>query len=432
MNTIKRFLIKTFLKMDKLQLLLLVAAHYRSYELKDPKDIERNDAVIDEIDFMVDNLREDFDVKKLEPVKVEPKKDAPKTEPKKEETKKDAPKKSEIPEESLVLVRPYYDCGIVLKKGTEPKTIKYEGKGAVLELPAFVDEAIAKQFNNVYPTVDELELVLDEAWDMATIGTPNKDINEMLAKELSSYYAKNGLARDDDYYKISNVYSKLTRIMRRAFGESYEDLNVSVTRPSYTLFEDSNGKIVMTKEMDCGTVKAVAKEKPTPLPEKSDTSKKETPKTEEKAEMKTVQTQKTKETPKEEIPEPEETPASEEIPKDEEAQENEEPEENKEEVKSEDPGSAPAVNEFDSFNDIEKLVFDTLKAGNIKASKESDPAVQKTLKNEAREDAKLRIQSCFESEDWAQKDEQGRWSTEFLKYWNAIIKEIGTRANVGK
>jgi hypothetical protein len=76
------------------------------------------------------------------------------------------------------------------------------------------------------------------------------------------------------------------------------------------------------------------------------------------------------------------------------------------------------------------LIFTKLQAGNLKASKEKDAAIQKNIKAEAREDAKLLIQSRFDSEEWAQKDDKGFWQPEFLNYWNAIVKEIGTRANV--
>lgn len=432
MNTIKRFLTKIFFKMDKaqkLQLLMLVYAHYGNFKLEDSEDILRVQRVIEEIDIIVD---ED-----LLPAKEKP--TEKKAEPEKKPTAPAAKPvvaavpaktvvesaKTEIPKEVLVVVKPYYDCSVLQKEGTEPKKIRFED--SKIELPAFIDEKSAKQYAGkdgkpVYPTVEELELILDEAWEMASEGKSNKEVVEMLKKNLGGYYAGHGLKQDQDFYKIVNPYGKLTKIMRRAFSEGYEDYKVSTTRPSYTLFTDSNSDIVMSKENDCSKSAVVA-----PI------EKKEEKKPEIKPELKTVQTQKpaVATTPVVKVPDTKAPAVVTPEVKDEEAQEKNEVEETSG-TEETDEEKAPEVNEFDSFNDIEKLVFDKLTAGNLKASKEKDPNTQKSIKAEAREDAKLLIQSRFDDEDWAQKDDKGYWKTEFLNYWNAIVKEIGTRANVAK
>lgn len=453
MNTIKRFINQFFSKMDKnqkLQLLMLVYAHYGQFEVKPGSQLEaRVDALEEEIDSLVNEV---FPLKsknlpvpilaKQEPAPAipanaakiavnnvtdlltvatdagaGPKKplvDAGTPAPKTEPVKTDDPIK-----DSLVIVKPFYDCKVLQAFGIDPKMIKFED--SKLELPAFVDDASAKQFNGVYPTVEELELILDEAWDMASKGKPNKEICEFLEKNIGRFYTKNGLKQTSDFYKIANPYSKLTKILRRAFSEGYEDYKVGVSRPSYTLLTEGNGEIVMKKETDC-TPATPVKTEPVKTEEK-------------KPEMKTVQEAKKSEPVKEAESEPtKEEPAVETVEEeaDEEAQENATEETVTETAEETVADLPPTVNSFDNFNDIEKLVFDKLKAGNIKALKEKDPNIQKTIKAEAREDAKLLIQSRFDTEDWAQKDEKGFWKPEFLNYWNSIIKEIGTRTNVSK
>jgi hypothetical protein len=436
MNAIKRFLIKKFFKMDKFQLLLLVANHYNSLELKG-KDIERANAVNWEVDRLTDELIKDFPkpvaekLDKVDKAFVPP----PAT------TKVDSTLKTEgvvkppvvvikkkdenPPEEVTVMVRPYYDCAILQEKVKEPKKVKFDDCG--IKLPAFKDEVSMKQFNNVFPTVEMLDLALDEAWDMATKGLANSAINAKLKELIGSYYVNHGLKSNDDYYKISNAYSKLVKILRRGFGEGYEDRRVSVTRPSFTALEEMKGEIVFSKDKDCfieePEIPNVAESKF----DKADKAKNDKP------ELKKVQEQ-TKAAEEKKEPEnvdeeqqetdSDNTPETEENPK----AEVEEPEVNEPDETEE--GKAPAVNEFDAFNDIETLIFEKLKAGNLKASKEKNPSVQSAVKAEAREDAKLLIQSRFGDEEWALKDDKGFWKTEFLKYWNAIVKEIGTRANV--
>jgi len=447
MNAIKRFLIKKLFKMDKFQLALLVAAHYNSLELKG-KDIERANAVNFEVDRLTDEFIESFpkEVKldKVDKTFVPPAPPKPEL-PSKPATALDtkgatkAPdvvekkKDDKVPEESTVLIKPYYDCSIVQNKGKEAKRIKFDE--SPIKLIAFKNDGDAKQFNNVYPTVELLEFALEEAWDMACKGSPNSQINAKLKELIGSYYASSVLKTTDDYYKISNAYSKLTKIIRRGFGEGYEDFRVSVTRPSYTLLTESGDSICLFKDKDCSVVAVEDK----PVVEKTET----------KPELKDIQTQKKVE-PKEEqkskeepagvdeeqqetgnIPETGVAPTTENAPV---AEETPNPEAETSPEESSEPevegGKAPSVNSFDSFNDIETLIYDKLKAGNLKASKEKDPKVQMAIKAEAREDAKLLIQSRFDSEEWAVKDEKGFWKLEFLKYWNAIVKEIGTRANV--
>jgi hypothetical protein len=441
MNAIKRFLIKKFFKMDKLDFMLKLAAHYNQFELTEPEDKKRNRRIQGLIDVMADDfLNKEFPLEPERKPKEDPK---PVTTALKTEGVVKSPvviekKKDEPPEEVMVTVKPFYSCSIVLEKGKEAKPIEFTD--IRLNLPAFKDEDSAKQFKNTYPTVEFLEMVLDDAWDKASKGIPNSAINEDLKKELKGYYNRHGLSTNDDFYKLTNAYSKLVKILRMAFGESKDDRNVTVTRPGYTAYIDQKKKIVFTKEADC----FVSKPPADPATIKAETvfDKKDKP------EMKTVQTQK-KDTdskelkpsedvvvpkttiPKTEVPETkvsepdeeeQETGTSPEAEASSEAAEVEEPEENNE-------GKAPGVNAFDNFNDIETLVFNKLKEGNLKASKETNTSKQMAIKGEAREDAKLLIQSRFDSEEWANKDDKGLWKPEFMRYWNAILKEIGTRAN---
>jgi hypothetical protein len=436
--------------LKKLEVLMLAVAYYDRFDEKtmSQNDKDRLDAVATEIDKGIDEIVPRFATKTPVANNTKPGPEpAPKVvgAPEVPKPKAEAPKKTEIPADVLVMVKPYYECSIEQKKGVEPKKIKFEDNK--LELPAFVDEKSAKQFGNVYPTVDYLELVLDQAWNMAAAGKSNAEVNTLLKKELGAMYAKNGLAVDNDFYKISNPYSKLTKIIRKAFGEGYEDYRFVVTRPSYTLFNDSAEAIVMKKEADCSKSK-----------EALDAEKAKKP--EPKAEMKTVQTQKNEKKPEPTKPvetakpaeKPVEAPADKVTPSnDEEAQENTPEVETEPEVETpaveekatpapkvevapetdEDAdGKAPVVNKFEDFNDLENMIFEKIKAGNAKAAKEPNADKQRTIKAEAREDAKLLIQAMFEGEEWAQKDDKGFWKPEFMKYWNAILKEIGTNANV--
>jgi hypothetical protein len=429
MNTIKRLFTKIFSKMDnkieRANLLILAYQHYQFFDEKTmpADDKARMDALVVEIDKAVDEFLPKRE--KKEPEVKDKSKETPASSSKPTETAKPAGGKVEIPKEALVMVKPYYDCQVETKKGQPAKSIKFED--ARLELPAFLDAKTAKQYNDVYPTVDNLESILDKAWDMCSKGMSNKDAGEFLQKSLGSFYGSNGLKTDQDYYKITNPYSKLAKILRKAFGEGYEDYKVTVSRPSYSLIVLSDkGEIVMTKENDC-TVPAEAK------------------KPEEKPAMKTVQEQKAApkgnapETKKPEAAKLETAKAETAALADEEVQETgNAPEEEvstsketvTEPVEETTEDKAPAVNDFESFNDIETLVFETIKAGNAKAAKEKDPAKQKVIKAEAIADAKLNIQSRFDGESWVEKDENGYWKKEFLNYWNAITKAIGQHANV--
>ena len=175
----------------------------------------------------------------------------------------------------------------------------------------------------------------------------------------------------------------------------------------------------MKREFDCTPKKEEETKEETPAPE-----------TKKEPEMKTVQ-KATAEAPaeKEEPVKVEDEEVQETTPVE---QEESATEETTEEVTEEstDSTKAPKVPHFDKFNDVEKLVYEKLKNANVQASKEKDPSKASAIKSEAKVDAKLLIQSFYDGQDWAEIDgETGRFKSEFVRYWNDIIKEIGTRAN---
>lgn len=430
-----KFLLNIFKsnKMERIQLLLLVLAHYATgVEKNNEISKKRHEFFEGELEKELSKLYPNMLEKVEEEAKVEEK---PETiaavdpvltkQLAQEAVKATAPaiieKKEELPpKEAVVEVKPFYSYKVEVERNgkKELREIELKFEHAKVNLPAFEDAAVAKQFRDVYPTVEKLDEVLDEAWDMIDMGFSNKEINKELHKELSKYYAKSGFATEDDFYKITNGLYKLYRVIRRSFGYNYEDKSVSVSRPSYTRYIEENKDIVMKREFDC-TPKKEEKEEEAPAPE-----------TKKEPEMKTVQ-KATAEAPaeKEESVKVEDEEVQETTPVE---QEESTTEETTEEVTEEstDSTKAPKVPHFDKFNDVEKLVYEKLKNANVQASKEKDPSKASAIKSEAKVDAKLLIQSFYDGQDWAEIDgETGRFKSEFVRYWNDIIKEIGTRAN---
>lgn len=444
-----KFLLNIFKsnKMERIQLLLLVLAHYATgVEKNNEISKERHEFFEGELEKELSKLYPNMLEKVEEEAKVEEK---PKVEPKQETKVESKPetvatvgpvptkqlaqeavkatapavieKKEELPpKEAVVEVKPFYSYKVEVERNgkKELREIELKFEHAKVNLPAFEDATVAKQFRDVYPTVEKLDEVLDEAWDMVDMGFSNKEINKELHKELSKYYAKSGFATEDDFYKISNGLYKLYRVIRRSFGYNYEDKSISVSRPSYTRYIEENKDIVMKREFDC-TPKKEEKEEEAPAPE-----------TKKEPEMKTVQ-KATTEAPaeKEESVKVEDEEVQETTPVE---QEESATEETTEEVTEEstDSTKSPKVPHFDEFNDVEKLVYEKLKNANVLASKEKDPSKASAIKSEAKVDAKLLIQSFYDGQEWAEIDgETGRFKSEFVRYWNDIIKEIGTRAN---
>ena len=433
-----KFLLNIFKsnKMERIQLLLLVLAHYATgVEKNNEISKERHEFFEGELEKELSKLYPNMLEKVEEEAKVEEK---PKVEPKQETKVESKPetvaavgpvptkqlaqeavkatapaiieKKEELPpKEAVVEVKPFYSYKVEVERNgkKELREIELKFEHAKVNLPAFEDATVAKQFRDIYPTVEKLDEVLDEAWDMIDMGFSNKEINKELHKELSKYYAKSGFATEDDFYKISNGLYKLYRVIRRSFGYNYEDKSISVSRPSYTRYIEENKDIVMKREFDCTPKKEEETKEETPAPE-----------TKKEPEMKTVQ-KATAEAPaeKEEPVKVEDEEVQETTPVE---QEESATEETTEEVTEEstDSTKAPKVPHFDKFN------------ANVQASKEKDLSKASAIKSEAKVDAKLLIQSFYDGQEWAEIDgETGRFKSEFVRYWNDIIKEIGTRAN---
>lgn len=452
-----KFLLNIFKsnKMERIQLLLLVLAHYATGVEKNNEISKKRHEFFEgelekELSKLYPNMLEKIEkeAKVEEKPKVEPKQETkveskpetvaavgpvPTKQLAQEAVKATAPavieKKEELPpKEAVVEVKPFYSYKVEVERNgkKELREIELKFEHAKVNLPAFEDATVAKQFRDVYPTVEKLDEVLDEAWDMIDMGFSNKEINKELHKELSKYYAKSGFATEDDFYKITNGLYKLYRVIRRSFGYNYEDKSISVSRPSYTRYLEDNKDIVMKREFDCTPKKEEEIKEETPAPE-----------TKKEPEMKTVQ-KATTEVPveKEEPAKVEDEETQETAPVDQESsveQEESAVEESTEKVTEEstDSTKAPKVPHFDEFNDVEKLVYEKLKNANVKASKEKDPSKASAIKSEAKVDAKLLIQSFYDGQEWAEIDgETGRFKSEFVRYWNDIIKEIGTRANV--
>ena len=400
-----KFLLNIFKsnKMERIQLLLLVLAHYATgVEKNNEISKKRHEFFEGELEKelsklypnMLEKVEKEAEVE--EKPKVEPKQETkveskpetvaavgsiPTKQLAQEAVKATAPaiieKKEELPpKEAIVEVKPFYSYKVEVERNgkKELREIELKFEHAKVNLPAFEDATVAKQFRDVYPTVEKLDEVLDEAWDMIDMGFSNKEINKELHKELSKYYAKSGFATEDDFYKITNGLYKLYRVIRRSFGYNYEDKSISVSRPSYTRYLEDNKDIVMKREFDC----TPKKEEETPAPE-----------TKKEPEMKTVQ-KATTEVPveKEEPAKVEDEETQETAPVDQESsveQEESAVEESTEEVTEEstDSTKAPKVPHFDEFNDVEKLVYEKLKNANVQASKEKDPSKASAIKSEA-------------------------------------------------
>lgn len=407
--------------MDKLNLLLALHAHYSYAERK---DTERLAKLAVGIDKMTDDLLKDIKVEsapvketKPEPVAKPAEPKAPEKPAKETDTKiaLDAAKKKAEEEatkireaaekkakeeqkakdeEGLIEVAPFYSCKVLAKGAKFPKDVK---ANAPRTFKAWRDEETAKaaKGETSYPDVDTLELVLDEAWNMACKGQTNKEIVVMLKKELEGYYPE--LKSDADYYsKLANPIVGMVSFIKKTFGYNAVDKTVTVTRPTepgLTLKHDSDCYVEEKKE--------------------------ETPPAEEKKpEMKTVQSAKS-------------TPAVKEERVDEEEQEKGMPAEEEDldlELEAEEPErdttNPPAVNVYENFTEFETMVFNKILEGAKIAAAAKDEASKKAVQAENREEVRNLIAAFYEGEEWTTKTEDGKWNPKLIGYHNSIITEI--------
>jgi hypothetical protein len=311
---------------------------------------------------------------------------------KKAAEEKAAEKPAEVVNEALVDVRPFYPCNVLAKGAKLPRRIAIE---APKLFKAFTTEEEAKKANNAYPCVDELQLVLDDAWTMACQGKTNKEILEFVKAELKDYYPE--LKSDSDWYgKLVNPLFQAVGLIKKQFGYSVKDTRVMVERP-------------MDKDMELTHDTSVSI---TPEVKKAADKVEET----KKPEMKTTQEAgKKKEEP---------------VVKDEEAQEEETEEESEEldldiedENEEVDTTEPPAVNKFAEFDEFETLVFDKILENAKLAASMKTEAEKNAAKVDGRNEVRNLIQSNFEGEEWTE-DVEENWNPKLVKYHNAIISEI--------
>jgi hypothetical protein len=424
-NFINQLFNKHQIKMEnKLNLLLALFGHYSYLEVK---DTERLAKIAAGIDNLCDEITKDIKLPDTRPASVREKVSVEQnksTQPvaktqaeidalkkaKADAAKADADKKLADDKakaeknaadakiaEVLTEVVPFYACDVMPKDGKYSKSVKVH---APRGFKAWEDEAAAKaaKLDTLYPDIDTLELVLDDAWTKACRGVSNKEILEMCKKELKGFYPD--LKSDQDWYsKLVNPIVGMVGFIKKAFGYKVDDKTVTVLRPS-------EKGLTLNAETDCYIEKSKAEEKPAAP----------APKVEEKKELKTTQTSTTaKPTAKadtrvdEEAEEEDETPSLE-IGDD--------------EKEERDTAVAPAINEFDDFNEFETMVFEKLLEGARLAKDAKDEASKKAIQAENKEEVRNLIASFYENEPWTVKTDDGKWNPLLINYHNAIISEI--------
>lgn len=316
-----------------------------------------------------------------------------------EEAKPAAP--AEPKDETLIEVPPFYSCEVTPKGAKHSKPIKADVQKL---FKVFKTEADAKKANNAYPSQEEFDLVMDEAWKLACEGKPTVEIKDLCKKELGKYYKE--MKSDADWYaKLANPIVAMVGFLKKNFGYNVKDTSVSVTRPYEADLKLEFASDIMVKKEE---------KKPAETPAAKPA--------EEKKELKTVQ----------EKGKPAEKPAAKPAVKivDEEVQETEEDEEedrhldlgNEEEER--DTTVPPAVNVFDEFSAFETLLFDKIYAASKAAAVVKDDAGKKAIYAENREEVRNLIMSQFEGEEWTEKTPEGKWNPKLVKYHNAILDEI--------
>lgn len=295
--------------------------------------------------------------------------------------------------EVLTEVVPFYACEVKPKDAKYAKSVKVH---APRGFKAWEDEAAAKaaKLDTLYPDMATLELVLDEAWEMACKCESSKSILEMCKAELKGFYPE--LKADSDWYsKLVNPIVAMVGFIKKAFGYKVDDKTVLVTRPM-------EKGLTLEFTSDCTVTKPAAP----------------AAKTEEKKELKTTQSSSTAK------------PADKRV--DEEAQEAEETEDDSpsldlgddDDDEERDTTVPPAINEFDEFNEFETMVFDKLLEGAKLAKDAKDEASKKAIQAENKEEVRNLIASYYEDEPWTIKTDDGKWNPLLITYYTGIVNEI--------
>lgn len=302
--------------------------------------------------------------------------------------------------EVLTEVVPFYACEVMPKDAKYAKSVKVH---APRGFKAWEDEDAAKaaKLETLYPDMATLELVLDEAWEMACKCESSKAILEMCKKELKGFYPE--LKADSDWYsKLVNPIVAMVGFIKKAFGYKVDDKSVMVTRPM-------EKGLTLEFNSDCVITKPAAPVTPAPA------------KTEEKKELKTVQTNSTAK-PAEK--------AKVDARVDEEEQETESDDDSPsldlgdDDEEERDTTVPPAINEFDEFNEFETMVFEKLLEGAKLAKDAKDEASKKAIQAENKEEVRNLIASYYEDEPWTIKTDDGKWNPLLITYYTSIVNEI--------
>ena len=411
-NFIKRLLNPKIKIMDKLITLVAMHAFYASF--KDAKDIERLKALKAEIDANTDNVLKIERHPELEAIKDRVNqntqaKSAPTAPKPTEKSAVPAPIEEKEENDKVYDILPFYPCQIKTENGKFFSIAKPPKAFTIAE-----DEETQKLINNAYPTMDEFDSVMDEAWDLACKGTSAKDLNVMLKKDLEGWY-KDVLKGESDYYtKLSNPICAAVAMIKKAFGQHPKDTFVSVTRPDGYQDGKPGVPVILTAKTDM-TI--------TPRPEEKSVK---------PAALTTVQAGKVAPKPTEKAPVDEEVqeeaPETEEdVPEEEVAEETAEEivdaEVNTPLVKG-DGHSAPAVNAFDKFNDFENTIAEKFIEGERLATAAKTEEEKKAIRNNKREESRSLIQAWFEDESWVESSEDGKWNVKLISYHNDLLKQI--------
>lgn len=325
----------------------------------------------------------------------------------------------EVPEdeddEKVYDVYPFYPCQIKTENGKFFDVPKPPKAFTIAE-----NEETQLKVNNAYPTVDEFDMIMDEAWKLACTGTSAKDLNVMLKKNLGGWYAKELKGESDYYSKLSNPICSAVAMIKKAFGKHPKDVNVLITRPDGYQAGKPGVPVIISAKTDMTVLAKAVEEKPAVA---------------EKPALKTIQNAKPADKAK---------PAAEKAkdPIDEEAQEASAAETVEEvveeaaaaeevaEVAATDDANAPAVNIFAKFNSIENSVAEKFIEGEKLATAAKADDEKKTIKNNKREESRSLIQSWFDGKDWVENTEDGKWNPKLIAYHNNLLREIqSNRAN---
>lgn len=411
--------------MEKTNLMLALVASYNHY--RDLKDDGKKARIAAHIDKLLDEIspatkEEKKNEEKPDNLKEEKgkgkhvDKNTPNPKPHQQnngENKEEKPKVEEKKEvdESIVEVAPFYACYVLAKNAKSPRRVSFT---APRTFKAYKTDADAKKGDNKYPTVEELELILDDAWNMACKAESNKKILEFCRTNLEKFYPE--LKGDTDWYsKLVNPLVGSAQMIKKSFGYDVKNANVSVTRPiekDYTLKFDSDLTVTEPKKEE----KPKVDDKP-----KGDEKKKE---------LNTIKNGSGKK--KEEIADEEVQETGKNKPvidgegnheeEEENLELNLEDEDDDEEVV--DTTNPPDVHKFDEFDEFETLIFTKmLETTKLAADKKLSEAEKKAIQAEGRTEQFNLIASNFEGQDWV-KNVDDTWNPKIIKYRNALLTEI--------